>query len=454
MKFSNSDLGSGKLLPLIIKLAIPVIFAQFINGLYNVVDRIYLGHIPHEGARILTGVGITFPIIMFISAFAVLIGTGGAPLASINLGAKNKEKAEKILNQGFTALLIISAVVTISFYSFKEELIYLFGASKNTFGPANDYLSIYLLGTIFVQLTIGLNSFISTQGFTKVSMTTVLIGAITNIVLDPIFIFYFDMGAKGAALATVISQSLSAIWVFKFLRSDKSEIKLKFNQMKIEKTIILSILALGVSPFIMHSTEAVINFVFNSTLQRHGGDIAVGSMTIITSIISFLWMPISGLGQGCQSILSYNYGAGNIERVKKTCKILFIACLIYTFSMQGLLSLFPQVPVRLFTQDAELIEYTSRVLVVFLLGYGVFGLQNASQQIFLALGQAKISLFLAILRKIILLVPLVYILSSTPLKTMGVFIAEPISDSVSAIIAFVLFILHIKKILNSKAKTV
>ena len=453
MKFNNSDLGTGKILPLMLKLSIPVIFAQFINGLYNVVDRIYLGHIPNEGARILTGVGITFPIIMFISAFAMLIGAGGSPLASINLGAKNKEKAEDILNQGFTTLLIISGVITVVFYCFKEELIFLFGASENTFGPANDYMSIYLLGTVFVQLTIGLNAFISTQGFTKFSMITVLIGAITNIALDPIFIFYFNMGAKGAALATVISQSLSCIWVLKFLVGNKTEIKLKLSKMKVQKSILLSILALGISPFIMHSTEAVINFVFNSTLQRHGGDIAVGSMTIISSIMSFLWMPIAGLGQGCQSILSYNYGAGNMDRVKKACKILFICCLTYTISMQTLVSLYPHVPVQLFTADKELVNYTCSVLGIFFLAYGIFGLQSASQQIFLALGQAKVSLFLALLRKIFLLVPLVYILSSTSLKTMGVFIAEPISDAISATTALILFLVNIKKILNSRNKS-
>lgn len=437
---------------LIWKLAIPTICAQLINALYNIVDRIYLGHIPGTGGLILTGVGLTFPIITLISAFAQLIGAGGAPLAAISMGRGDKEKAEKILNQGFAVLLIIAAVLTILFFIFKRPLLFLFGASEATIGYADNYLSIYLIGTVFVQVCLGLNLFISSQGFASHAMTTVLIGAVLNIVLDPVFIFIFGMGERGAALATIISQAVSAVWVVMFLRGKKSILHINFRKMIPSWHIMGPVMALGLSPFIMASTEAAINIVFNSTLSRTGGDLAVGTMTILSSIMTFCWMPIQGFSQGAQPIISYNFGAGNDKRVKDTFKILLISCLIYSFTFMALVELFPHIVVGLFTSDQTLSSYSIPYLRIYFAGIGIFGMQMACQQAFLGLGQAKISMFLALLRKVILLIPLVLILSRTALGVTGVFLAEPISDITSALTAITLFSLNFNKILRKGAK--
>lgn len=437
---------------LIWKLAIPTICAQLINALYNIVDRIYLGHIPGSGGMILTGVGLTFPIITLISAFAQLIGAGGAPLAAISMGSGNKEKSEKILNQGFAVLIIIAAVLTVFFQVFKTPLLYVFGASDATIGYAENYLEIYLIGTVFVQICLGMNLFISSQGFASHAMTTVLIGAVLNIVLDPIFIFVFGMNESGAALATIISQAVSAVWVIRFLRGKTSLLHLDIRKMLPSWKIMGPVMALGLSPFIMAATEAAINIVFNSTLQRTGGDLAVGTMTILSSIMTFCWMPIQGFSQGAQPIISYNFGAGNNGRVRETFRILLITCLIYTFAFMALMELFPSVAIGLFTSDQTLAEYAVPYLRIYFAGVGIFGLQMACQQAFLGLGQAKISMFLALLRKVILLIPLVLILSSTPLKVTGVFLAEPISDITSALTAITLFALNFRKILQKGPK--
>ena len=429
-------------------LAIPTILAQVINALYNIVDRIYLGHIPTNGALILTGVGLTYPIITLIAAFSQLVGAGGAPLAAISLGSGNKEKAEKIMSQGFFILIIIAIILTVLFQVFKRPLLFMFGASNATITYAENYLSIYLIGTIFVQICLGMNLFISSQGFASHAMTTVLIGAVLNIILDPIFIFIFNMGEKGAALATIISQAVSALWVIRFLSSKTSILHLNFKQMLPSWKILTPVLALGVSPFIMNATEAAINIVFNSTLQRTGGDYAVGTMTIISSIMSFCWMPVSGFSQGSQPIISYNFGAGNNDRVKQTFRILLITLLIYTFTFMALLELFPSVAIGIFTSDKALSEYAVPYLRIYFAGIGIFGLQMACQQAFLGLGQAKISMFLALLRKVFLLIPLVLILSRTALGVTGAFLAEPISDITSALVAITLFSLNFGKILK------
>ena len=429
-------------------LAIPTILAQVINALYNIVDRIYLGHIPTNGALILTGVGLTYPIITLIAAFSQLVGAGGAPLAAISLGSGNKEKAEKIMSQGFFILIIIAIILTVLFQVFKRPLLFMFGASNATITYAENYLSIYLIGTIFVQICLGMNLFISSQGFASHAMTTVLIGAVLNIILDPIFIFIFNMGEKGAALATIISQAVSALWVIRFLSSKTSILHLNFKKMIPSWKILTPVLALGVSPFIMNATEAAINIVFNSTLQRTGGDYAVGTMTIISSIMSFCWMPVSGFSQGSQPIISYNFGAGNNDRVKQTFRILLITLLIYTFTFMALLELFPSVAIGIFTSDKALSEYAVPYLRIYFAGIGIFGLQMACQQAFLGLGQAKISMFLALLRKVFLLIPLVLILSRTALGVTGAFLAEPISDITSALVAITLFSLNFGKILK------
>ena len=446
----NKDemMGTMPVGKLIWVLAIPTILAQVINALYNIVDRIYLGHIPTNGALILTGVGLTYPIITLIAAFAQLVGAGGAPLAAISLGSGNKEKAEKIMSQGFFILIIIAILLTILFQVFKRPLLFMFGASNATITYAENYLSIYLLGTIFVQVCLGMNLFISSQGFASHAMTTVLIGAVLNIILDPIFIFIFNMGEKGAALATIISQAVSALWVIRFLSSKTSILNLNFKHMLPSWKILTPVLALGVSPFIMNATEAAINIVFNSTLQRTGGDYAVGTMTIISSIMSFCWMPVSGFSQGSQPIISYNFGAGNNDRVKQTFRILLITLLIYTFTFMALLELFPSVAIGIFTSDKALSEYAVPYLRIYFAGIGIFGLQMACQQAFLGLGQAKISMFLALLRKVFLLIPLVLILSRTALGVTGAFLAEPISDITSALVAITLFSLNFGKILK------
>lgn len=440
-------MGSMPISKAIWHLAVPTICAQLINALYNIVDRIYLGHIPGNGGLILTGVGLCYPIITLISAFAQLIGSGGAPLAAISTGAGDKDKAERIMNQGFSTLIIMAIVLTALFMAFKRPMLYLFGASDATFGYADGYLTIYLIGTIFVQISLGMNMFISSQGFATEAMLTVLIGAVLNIVLDPIFIFPLGMNEFGAALATIISQAVSAIWIIRFLCGKKTGLKLKLSLMRPSWKTLAPVLALGLSPFIMSATEAAINIVFNSTLQRTGGDLAVGTMTIISSMMSFCWMPLHGFGQGAQPLISYNFGARNHARVKETFRILLRSCMLYAWVFCLLLEFFPSFFIGLFTSDEVLASFAVPYFRIYFIGLGIFSIQMACQQAFLGLGQAKISMFLALLRKVILLIPLVYILSSTSLGVTGVFLAEPIADITSALTAITLFALNFNKIL-------
>ena len=436
---------------LILRLAIPTICAQLINALYSIVDRIYLGHIPGTGGIVLTGVGVTFPILMLITAFSNLIGAGGAPLASIQLGSGNKEKAEDILNQGACSLIMISIVLTVLFSVFKTPLLYLFGASSQTIGYAEDYIGIYLLGTVFVQLALGLNPFITAQGYSSFAMITIIIGAVMNIALDPLFIFVLSMGAKGAALATILSQAVSALWVLRFFSSKRTILRLRLSKFRIRKEVMLPVLMLGVSPFIMAATEAAINIVFNSTLQRTGGDAAVGTMTMIASIMSFCWMPLQGFAQGAQPVISYNFGARNSNRVRQGFKVFLATAVSYAFIMMALLELFPSFFLSLFTGDADLVAYAVPFTRIYFCGLGIFGIQMACQQTLLGLGQAKISLFIALLRKVILLIPLVLLFSSF-LGVKGVFIAEPVSDITSALTALTVFTLNFRKILEKGPK--
>ncbi len=432
---------------LILKLAIPTICAQLINALYSIVDRIYLGHIPGTGGIVLTGVGVTFPILMLITAFSNLIGAGGAPLASIQLGSGNREKAEDILNQGAFSLIIISVTLTVFFSVFRTPLLYLFGASSQTIGYAEDYISVYLIGTIFVQLSLGLNPFITAQGYSSFAMMTIVIGAVMNIALDPLFIFVFGMGAKGAALATIISQAVSALWVVRFFLGKRTLLHLSLKKFRIRKEIMMPVLMLGVSPFIMAATEAAINIVFNSTLQRTGGDAAVGTMTMICSVMSFCWMPLQGFSQGAQPVISFNFGARNNDRVKKAFRVFLLTAVTYAFSVMALIELFPDVFLSLLTNDKELVSYAVPYARIYFIGLGIFGIQMACQQTLLGLGQAKISLFIALLRKVILLIPLVLILSSV-MGVKGAFIAEPVSDITSALTALTVFTLNFRKILE------
>lgn len=443
---SDNKLGTEKIGKLVFSLALPAVIAQMVNVLYNIVDRMYIGHIPKIGSTALTGLGVCFPILMLISAFSAFVGSGGAPLASIQLGKGNNKEAEKILGNGVTMLLAFSLILTFGFMIFKEPLLYAFGASDKTFMYANQYLTIYLLGTIFVQAAIGLNTFITCQGQAKVAMFSVLIGAIINIVLDPIFIFVFDLGVRGAALATIISQGCSAIWVVAFLVSKRSSLRIKLSNLKPNWKIIGSIAALGVSPFIMQATESLINIVFNSGLKHYGGDVYVGSMTILQSVMQLFVLPTQGITMGTQPIISFNYGAKNHQRVKDTFKYTLIVTVIITVMATISVALFPQVFARMFTSDQELIALVVKVLPIFMAGIWIFGVQMACQSAFMGMGQAKISLFLALLRKVILLIPLALILPRFT-GVMGIYYAEPIADILAAVTTGTLFALSFKKIL-------
>lgn len=445
MSRSKTNLGEGSVGKLLISLALPAIVAQLVNVLYNIVDRIFIGRMA-DGEIAMAGVGVAFPIIMIISAFSALIGMGGAPIAAIKMGEKDNDGAEKIISNSFSTLIIIGLICTIGFLIFKEDLLRAFGASDSTIGYAIEYLTIYLIGTVFVQIALGMNPFINTQGFAKTGMITVIIGAIINIVLDPIFIFGLNLGVKGAALATIISQFVSAIWVLAFLFGKKSILKIRVGYLVPDLKVLLPIVALGVSPFIMQSTESLVLISMNNKLQMYGGDLAVGAMTIMSSIMQIVTLPLMGLSQGAQPIISYNFGAKNIDRVKKTFKLLLISCLIYTFTMWISLMIFPEIFVSIFNNKQELIEITSWSMRIFFAGIFMFGAQIACQQTFLALGQAKISLIMALLRKVVLLVPLIFIL---PMffedKLKAVLFAEPISDIIAALTTITVFTIFYKK---------
>lgn len=445
------NLGEGSIGKMLVKLALPAIVAQMVNLLYNMVDRIYIGHIPGNGDIALTGLGLCFPIIMMITAFANLIGGGGAPRVAIHMGKGENEQAQKTLGNSVATLVILAVILTVLLEIFAVPLLRLFGASDNTLPYALDYLRIYALGTICVMIALGLNPFITTQGFSDVAMKTVLIGAVCNIILDPIFIFLWNMGVQGAALATIISQGVSAVWVLLFLNGKRTKLKLKKQQLKIEWKVIAPVLALGVSPFVMGATESVLNIAFNVSLAKYGGDVAVGAMTILSSIMQLQYMPVHGLTQGAQPIISYNYGADKNDRVKKAYRLLMVCCFTYTMLFWLAVQLFPQMFVRIFNDSQELMETTTWALRIYFAASGLFGAQMAVQQTLLALGQAKISLFIACLRKIILLIPLIYILPCFFAdKVFAVFLAEPVSDFVSVAVAVFLFVYNIKKILKKE----
>lgn len=440
---NDEKLGTAPLGRLMLSLALPTVLAQLINVLYNVVDRIYIGHMQGDGNLALTGVGVTLPIITLIAAFSAFAGAGGAPLAAIELGKKDERKASLIMGNSAWMLVFFSIVLTIGFLIFKVPILYAFGASSKTIAYANEYITIYLLGTIFVQLALGLNAFISGQGAAKAAMLSVLIGAVINIVLDPIFIFALHLGVRGAALATVISQFVSAVWVVSFLKSKRSVLHLKL--VRPDKSLILKIAALGIAPFVMQSTESLVTITFNTGLQRYGGDLYVGSMSILMSIMQLIVIPVNGITQGVQPIVSYNYGAGNRLRVKETVIRLVSVCLLGTLILAGIAIFCPGIYASMFTNDAELVALTCRIMPIFFLGIAIFGIQAACQSTFLALGQAKVSLFIATLRKIILLIPLALILPKF-LGVKGIYIAEPVSDVVSVIVTSVLCVITLKRI--------
>ncbi len=442
----SQQMATTSVWKLMLKLSIPAILAQIVNLLYNVVDRIYIGHMEDVGTTALTGVGLCNPIIVLISAFTMLVAQGGAPHAAIEIGKGDIKKAEKILGNCFVLLFFFAIVLTILFMAFGEKLLMAFGASADTIIYALPYMQIYVAGSIFVMFSLGLNMFITTQGFTKISMATVLIGAICNIVLDPIFIFAFDMGVQGAALATIISQGISAVWVLSFLLGKQTKLKIRKENLLPSAKILLPVLALGISPFIMNATEAVINISFNSSLQKYGGDIAVGAMTICTTVFQMAWVPAQGIGQGAQPIISYNYGAKNAQRVKQAFKVFLTICFSYIFIFGVLIELFPQFFIGIFNDNPDLVDTATWTIRLYGCAMTFFGIQMAIQQTFIALGKAKASLFIACLRKVILLVPLIYILPNFfEDKVFAVFLAEPVSDAISIITASVVFIFVFRK---------
>lgn len=439
-------LGTDRMLPLIFKMSLPAVAAQLVNLLYNIVDRIYIGHIPGIGTDALAGIGVTSAIIILISSFSAIVGAGGSPLAAIALGQGNRERAGQILGNGFILLLIFTILTSATTYLFMEPILLFTGASENTIGYATDYLSIYLLGTLFVELSVGLNTFINTQGRPTIAMYSVLIGAILNIGLDPLFIFTFGMGVKGAALATILSQACSAIWVISFLTSKKASLRLEYRYMKLHKGIILSILALGVSPFIMASTESLVGFVLNSSLEKFG-DIYVSALAIMQSAMLIASVPLTGFAQGFVPIVSYNYGHHNRERVKECFKIVVIIMFSFNFLLISFMILFPSLVSSAFTNDETLIETVRQVMPIFLGGMTIFGLQRACQNMFVALGQAKVSVFIALLRKVILLIPLALILPRF-MGMPGVYAAEGISDATAAICCTLIFAIQFPRILR------
>ena len=449
MQKDNSFLGTAPVGKLLFQLAIPTIAAQLINMLYNIVDRIYIGHMPQNGDLALTGVGVCMPIIMFISAFAALISAGGAPRASIYMGKGDNDTAERTMGSCFSLQLVISAVLTAALLLWSRPLLLAFGASENTISFAAAYMRIYALGTVFVQLTLGMNAYITAQGFAKIGMLTVLIGAVCNIVLDPVFIFLLGMGVRGAALATVLSQGVSCVWVVCFLSGKKTILRLKKDTLPIRMKLALPCIALGTATFIMQASESVISVCFNSSLLKYGGDIAVGSMTILTSVMQFAMMPLQGLGQGAQPITSYNYGAGNAGRVKQIFRLLLTVSLAYSITLWALIMAFPRMFAGIFTPDAALLDFTGKALRVYCGAMLLFGIQIACQMTFVSLGNAKASVTVAVVRKFVLLLPLIYIMPRLMAdKTMAVYTAEPVADTIAVTFTAILFTGQFKKAIS------
>ena len=443
-------LGTDPIGKLLLQLGLPTVAAQVINMLYNVVDRIYIGHIPETGALALTGVGVCMPLIMIVSAFAALVSNGGAPRATIFMGQDDKEAAERTLGNCFLTQLLVSAILTAALLLWNRNFLLAFGASENTIGYATGYMNIYACGTVFVQLTLGMNAFITAQGFAKTSMLSVLIGAVSNIILDPIFIFGFGMGVRGAAAATVVSQAISCTWVLSFLFGKKTFLRIQPKYMPLRASIILPSLALGLSIFIMQGSESIISICFNSSLLRYGGDIAVGAMTILTSVMQFAMLPLQGLGQGAQPIISYNYGAGNDVRVKQAFWLLLKVSLAYSCFLWLMVMLFPQVFAGMFTADAQLLDFTRTALRIYMAALLIFGIQIACQMTFTSLGKAASSITVAVMRKFVLLIPLIYLMPHLlpQNQTRAVYLAEPIADTLAVSFTSVLFFFEFRKALR------
>ena len=450
MNRDKDFLGKEPLGRLLMKLALPTVAAQIINMLYNIVDRIYIGHIPGVGALALTGVGVCMPLILIVSAFAAFVGYGGAPRASIFMGKGDYESAEKTLANCFLLQILVSAVLTAVLLLWNRDLLLTFGASENTIAYGVSYMNIYAIGTIFVQMTLGMNTFITAQGFAKTGMLSVLIGAVANIILDPVFIFGFDLGVRGAALATILSQAMSCAWVLSFLFGKKTQLKIRREFLRLEPQIFLPSLALGLSTFVMQASESIISVCFNSSLLKYGGDVAVGAMTILTSVMQFAMLPLQGLGQGAQPIISFNYGARNKDRVKGAFQLLLKCSLCYSVLLWLLVMLFPGIFASMFTSDPELLEFTAAALRLYMGSLFLFGIQIACQMTFTSLGNAKASITVAVMRKFVLLIPLIYLMPvlMPQEQTKAVYLAEPIADFLAVSFTAVLFTFQFKKALR------
>ena len=448
----ENDLGRDPIGKLLLRLALPSVTAQLVNALYNIVDRIYIGHIEGVGDLALTGLGVCFPVLMFVSAISALVGMGGGSRAVVRMGEGKEDQANAILGNCTALLIALSVLVTAIFLVVKQPMLLLFGATEDTIGFASDYLTIYLWGTIFVELSLGLNFFITAQGFSTISMATVLIGAITNIVLDPVFIFGFGMGVKGAALATITAQAVSAVWVLRFLTGKRTKLRLQRRYFRINPKVLAPVVALGVSPFIMNATESLVNIAFNSSLKAYGGNPAVGAMTICSSVLQIFFLLLQGIAQGAQPIIGFNYGAGQLDRVKKAFKLLVISAFTFSCAACLALELFPHAFVLLFNDKPELVDLAVWALRIYVAGMFMLGIQTSCQQTFVALGQAKISLFLALLRKIILLLPLILILPRiiTGQQVMAVFLSEPVADILAALTTGSMFLWRFPRILNRR----
>lgn len=449
MEQDKTFLGTQPVGKLLIKLAVPTVIAQLVNMLYNIVDRIYIGHMPGDGSLALTGVGVCLPVILIVSAFAAFVASGGAPRASIAMGKGDHDQAEKLLGGCFTMQVCISLVLMAVLLLFGRDMLLLFGASENTIDYAWEYLQVYALGTLFVELTLGMNAFITAQGFARIGMYTVLIGAVANIALDPLFIFGLKMGVRGAALATILSQGISCAWVIFFLRGEKTFLRLKKENLLPGFRLLLPCIALGAAAFIMQASESVISVCFNSSLLKYGGDLAVGAMTILSSVMQFAMLPLQGIAQGAQPITSYNYGAGNSSRVKESFLLLLKVCMTYSLLLWAAIMAFPGAFARIFTPEPELIAFTALALRVYCGALFLFGVQIACQMTFVSIGNAPCSILVAVLRKFILLLPLIFLLPHIlPDKTMAVYTAEPVADSIAMTCTALLFFFQFRKALK------
>ncbi|MDF2542891.1 MAG: family efflux transporter [Herbinix sp.] len=446
----KNDFSKGSVVHNILNLAFPMTLAQLINVLYNVVDRIYIGMLPEHATNSMTGMGLSLPIITIVMAFSNLFGMGGAPLCSIARGRGDDEEAEHIMGNSFFLMLIFGILLTILGLLFKKPLLYLFGASDVTFPFANEYITIYLLGNVFVMVGLGMNNFINSQGFGKVGMMTVLLGAIANIVLDPIFIFMFHMGVKGAAIATVLSQFISVVWILTFLTGKKTILKLKWKNLKLRFHLVSSITKLGLSGFVMSMTNSAVQVMCNASLRQYGGDLYVGVMTVINSIREIITMPVAGVTSGAQPVMGFNYGAKSYDRVRAAIKFMSIVCITYTLIAWGILNLFPHFFIQIFNRDPKLIEAALPSLRIYFFGFFMMSLQFAGQSVFVALGKSKQAVFFSLLRKAFIVIPMILLLPKLfGLGTNGVFLAEPISNFIGGTACFVTMLFVVGKELKT-----